>query len=73
MNLQVQPGNPGFMDLTWEQPKIVGGIPIRNYRILIQDPQNQYQQMTIETQDASTLYKLKTSPNMQGRFFSATI
>lgn len=38
INLQAQPGNPGFVDLTWEQPKVVGGIPIRNYRIFVQDP-----------------------------------
>ena len=61
------------MDLTWDQPKITGGVPIKNYRIFIQDPQNQYQGLTLETNDPSTSYKLKTSPNMQGRFFAATV
>ena len=39
------------MDLTWDQPKITGGVPIKNYRIFIQDPQNQYQGLTLETSD----------------------
>lgn len=52
------------MDLSWDQPQTDGGAPIKNYRLFIQDPQNQLQGLTVETADAKTTYRLKTPPAM---------
>ena len=61
------------MDLSWDQPTADGGAPVKNYRLFIQDPQNQLQGLTVETPDAKTTYKLRTPPAMQGRFYAATV
>lgn len=61
------------MDLSWDQPQTDGGAPIKNYRLFIEDPQNQFQSLTVETENAKTSYRLKTPPAMQGRFYAATV
>ena len=61
------------MDLSWDPPTTDGGAPIKNYRLFVTDPQNQYQGLTIETTDTKTAYKLKTPAAMQGRFYAVTV
>jgi hypothetical protein len=73
LNLQAVPSGSAWVDLTWEEPPVGTGPAIKNYRLFINDPQNTFQGLTIETTDSNTSYRLNTPEPMRGKFYAATV
>ena len=61
------------MDITWDEPPVGSGPAIKNYRIFVNDPQNTFQGLTIETTSSNTSYRLNTPEPMHGKFYAATV
>lgn len=71
-NVQANLNAPGSVDISWTQP-IKGTEKINNYRIFVQDTENKYQALKIQTNDKSTSYKLNTPAAMSGKFYTVTV
>jgi len=72
-NVETHQTSPQEVEISWEEPIQDGGAQIQYYRIFVNDKENLYQTLSINTPDKKTFYKLKVPQTMWGKDYTVTV